>query len=407
MADRRRNYVDELRGASRLAIAATRGVTDLVEAMHHTVGGGPELLGRPLDGPTRLLTAPIYGAIRGVASLVGASIDGALAQLATLVGDGGSVAERAAILAVVNGVLGDYLAQSGNPLAIEMELRHGGRTLALERGALLASVPQASGKLLVLAHGSCLDERSWLRDGHDHGAALARELGYTPIYLRYNSGLHISTNGRALAGLLEALVAAWPVPVEELAIVGHSMGGLVARSACHQGEVAHHAWRRALRTLVCIASPHHGALLERSGNWVDRMLGANRYSAPFARLGMIRSSGVTDLRFGSVLDEDWHGRDRFAHGGDPRRPLPLPDGVACYAIAGTTALGPSDDKPPGDGLVSVNSALGRHREPSRTLAFGESHQSIAYGAGHLELLARPDVYATLRGWLAARGPAAS
>ncbi|HEX6837408.1 MAG TPA: alpha/beta hydrolase, partial [Polyangia bacterium] len=224
VAGKRRNYVDELRGASRLAVAATRGVTDLVEAMHRTIGGGPALLGRPLDGATRLLTAPIYGAIRGVTSLVGAGLDAALSQLAALVGDAGSAAERAAIVSVVNGVLGDYLAASGNPLAIEMQLRYGGRPLAPERDALSASVPEASGKLVVFAHGSCLDERSWLRDGHDAGAALARELGYTPLQLHYNSGLHISTNGRALASLLEALVAAWPVPVAELAIVGHSMG---------------------------------------------------------------------------------------------------------------------------------------------------------------------------------------
>ncbi len=394
----RRNYVDELRGVSRLAIAATRGVTDLVEAMHRTIGGGPELLGRPLAGATRLFTAPVYGAVRGVTRLVGAGLDVALAQLASLVGDGAPAAERETILAVVNGVLGDYLAATDNPLAIAMELRQGGRALALERAALAARLPQASGRLLVLVHGSCMDDRSWLRLGHDHGAELGRERGWTPLYLRYNSGLHISTNGRAFADALEALVAAWPVPVEELAIVGHSMGGLVARSACHAGEVAGHAWRRALGRLVCLGSPHHGALLERGGNWLQTQLGISRYSAPLARLGMIRSAGVTDLRFGSVLDEDWHGRDRFAHHGDLRRPLPLPTGVECYAIAGSTAAEPCD-RPPGDGLVSVNSALGRHRVPARALGFPEAHRFIAWGAGHLELLARAEVYARLRDWL--------
>ena len=119
-------------------------------------------------------------------------------------------------------------------------------------------------------------------------AALARDLGFTPIYLRYNSGRHVSENGRDLAALLERLEAEWPAPIEELAIVGYSMGGLVARSACHAGEAASHGWRDRLRTLVCLGTPHHGSPLERWGNLVDRLLGVSRYSAPFARLGKIR-----------------------------------------------------------------------------------------------------------------------
>jgi pimeloyl-ACP methyl ester carboxylesterase len=108
----------------------------------------------------------------------------------------------------------------------------------------------------VLVHGSCLNDRQWSRLGHDHGAALERDLACTPVYLHYNSGRHLSTNGRELAGLMEALVAAWPVPLETLAIMGHSMGGLVARSAIHVAETAGHAWRGKLRKLVCLATPH-------------------------------------------------------------------------------------------------------------------------------------------------------
>jgi len=395
---RTRNHLDDLRGASRLAIEATRSVTDLVEAMHLTIGGGPAILGRPLEHPTRILTRPVYGSIRGVTKLVGASIDRALAKLAPLAGDGPAGPEREGVLAVLNGVLGDYLSATGNPLAIQMQLRQGGQPLELERRALQALHPQAGGKLLLLLHGSCLNDRKWLRLGHDHGAALARDLGYTPVYLLYNSGLHISTNGRAFAALLERLVAEWPVPIDELVILGHSMGGLVARSACHYAEAAAHRWRPKLDKLVCLGSPHHGAPLERSGNWFELLLGVSRYSAPLARLGRIRSAGVTDMRFGLVLDEHWEGRERFAHAGDPRRTLKLPDGVECYAIAATTAPGPRN-KLPGDGLVSVDSALGRHHKPELTLAFPEAHQWIGFGMGHFELLNRAEVYATLRGWL--------
>lgn len=396
--EKARSHVDLLRGASRLAVEATCAVTDLVEAMHRTVGGGPALLGRPLEGATRLFSGGIYATIRGVTQLVGGSIDLALAQLAPLVGEGAPGPERDFVLAVINGVLGDYLSATGNPLAIEMALRHGGHPLRLDPQALRAALPRAGRKPLVLVHGSCMSDRSWLRRGHDHGAALARDLGYTPVYLYYNSGLHISTNGRALADLLESLVAAWPAPPDELAIVGHSMGGLVARSACHYGELAGLRWRRKLRHLVCLGSPHHGAALERGGNGFEVLLGVSRYSAPFARLGKIRSAGVTDMRFGNVLDEHWHGRDRFAHGADTRTPLPLPDGVACYAIAATTALDPAGTLP-GDGIVSVASALGRHRKPELTLAFPASHQWIGFGMSHLDLLSRTDVYATLLQWL--------
>jgi pimeloyl-ACP methyl ester carboxylesterase len=253
--------------------------------------------------------------------------------------------------------------------------------------------------VLVLVHGSCLSDRHWTRAGHDHGGALARDLGYTAVHVQYNTGLHISRNGAALAALLERLVAGWPVAVEELVILGHSMGGLVARSACHAGDGADHRWRRKLTKLVCIGSPHHGSALERGGHWIDVLLGISHYSAPLARLGRMRSAGVTDLRFGNVLDEHWKGRDRFAHGRDDRATLKLPDGVRCYAIAGTRTPAPGGGRYASDGLVAVDSALGRHPRPELTLAFPEPHRWIALGTGHLDLLGSLEVYQVLRSWL--------
>jgi len=395
-----RNHVDDLRGASRLAVEATCAVTDLVETMHRTIAGGPQLFGRPLvgwvPGPVPGL---VYESVRGVTRLVGATIDLALARLAPLVAASAPGPERDSMLAALNGVLGDYLSDTGNPLAIQMQLRWQGRPLVLEPPALRAALPHPGGKLLVLVHGSCMNDRGWLRSGHDHGAALARDLAFTPVYLLYNSGRHISTNGSELATLLEQLVATWPVPIEELVLVGHSMGGLVARSACHAGDVARHVWRAKLRALVCLGSPHHGAPFERLGSWFELLLRANRYSAPLARLGKLRSAGITDMRWGNVLDEHWRDRDRFAFGRDPRQALALPDGVQCYAVAATTATA-LRDKLPGDGLVPVDSALGRHANPALTLGFPAPHQWIGLGMNHLDLLGSPEVYATLRRWLA-------
>jgi pimeloyl-ACP methyl ester carboxylesterase len=389
--------VDQLRGAIRLAADATTSVVDLVEAMQHVIGGGPAVLGRPLLGPTRLCSRPVNASIRGVTRVIAAGIDRALARLQPLLGPMPSVRAHETAVAVLNGILGDYLAESGNPLAIEMSLRHDGRPLELERDALRDAYPHATGKLLVLVHGSCRHDGQWSRRGLvDPMAALADELGFTRVHLRYNTGLHISVNGRAFATLLERLVAGWPVPVDELAIVGHSMGGLVARSACHAGDAERHAWRRKLRKLVCIASPHHGAPLERGGHWIDLLLEVSRYSAPLARLGKIRSAGVTDLRFGDVLEEHRDARGRFASSRDVRRELKLPEDVRCYAIAGTRTCAPAR-KLASDGLVPVDSALGRHRDPALTLPFTDTW--IGFGMGHLDLLRRAELYATLRPWL--------
>jgi len=398
MSNKTRKHTDDLRGATRLAVEATSAVTDLVQAMHRVIGGGPAILGKPLEGTITLLTAPVYGGIRAVARAVGGTLDLALAELAPLLGESAPGPARAAVLSAVNGVLGDYLVDTNNPLALRMRLHHGGHPLELEREALRAAVPDAKRKLLVLVHGSCMSAAQWRWREHDHGEALARELGYTAVYVQYNSGLHISTNGRELAALLEELVAAWPEPIDELVLVGHSMGGLVSRSACHYAELAGRSWRARLRALVCLGSPHHGAPLERGGNWIDVLLGVSRYSAPLVRLGQIRSCGVTDLRFGYVLDEHWEGRDRFEPGADRRTPLPLPANVECFAIAGSTAAAAGQSSP-GDGLVPIASALGRHEKPELTLAYPEANQWIAYGTAHLDLLDRADVYEKLEGWL--------
>ena len=149
-----------------------------------------------------------------------------------------------------------------------------------------------------------MNDRQWNRDGHDHGAALADELGYLPLYLRYNSGLPISSNGRALAEMLETLIGNWATPVDELVIMGHSMGGLVARSACHHGQQAGHAWPKSLRKLVFLGTPHHGAPLERGGHGLDLVMDLSPYSMPFTRLSKARSAGITDLRHGVISSRE-------------------------------------------------------------------------------------------------------
>jgi pimeloyl-ACP methyl ester carboxylesterase len=272
-----------------------------------------------------------------------------------------------------------------------MELIHGGDAVDVAQPAghfAQAARPAPTGKLLVFAHGLCMSVQQWTRDGYSHGAALAEALGYTPLYVRYNSGLHIAKNGESFAKLLETVVAGWPCAVEEITVVGHSMGGLVARSACHFGEANHHRWPGQLRRLVFLGTPHLGAPLERGGHGLDYLLELSPYSAPFTRLGKSRSAGIKDLRHGTIVA-----------GG--HRTVPLPRGVECYAIAATLASRRSlvGDRLVGDGLVPLDSALGRHVDRSRSLHFPKTHRWIGHEMGHLELLHRPEVYAQLHAWL--------
>ena len=398
-------HPSDFRGAGRLVIDAVIGLTDLVESMHHNIGSAAKPLGKQADGSTGGITGLTYRTVRGVTRLVGGGIDIALAPLVALLGERASSAGRDAVVAALNGVLGDLLADTNNPLAASMQWRSRGRSLEAEKTAPAAAAfakPKASGKVLVLVHGLCMSDQQWLRQGHDHGAALARDLGYTPVYLRYNSGLHISTNGREFSAMLESLVAAWPVPVEELVILTHSMGGLVTRSAHHYGTNAGHRWPEQLRALVFLGTPHHGAPLERGGHWVDTILGVSPYSAPFARLGKIRSAGITDLRYGAMRDEDWQGHETQKRTRSAKHALPLPATTKCYAIAATTGKrrGDLNDRILGDGLVPLSSALGQHANPALHLAIPAARRWVGYEMNHMELLSSADVYTRIRHWLA-------
>jgi hypothetical protein len=398
---RTRLRLSDLHGAARLATHATTRLTDLVEAVHERVVRIPGLSSTP-DGRTDGITGFVYKSIRGVTRAAGGSVDAVLGWIALAQqAEPHPSAGRDALVAALNGVVGDHLSATANPLATSMSFCRDGRTLALDAPSLASSLPDAGPRVLVLLHGLCMSDQQWSRDGHDHGAALARDLGFTPVYLRYNSGLHVSTNGRALAQQMELLIRHWPVSVRRLAVLGHSMGGLLARSALHYGAQAGHDWVNRVDDLVTLGTPHHGAALERAGHWVDIVLGSTPYAAPFARLGKGRSAGITDLRFGNLLDEDWTSRDRFARGPDDPQHLPLPEHVRCHAAAASLAARSSGPKQRlvGDGLVSLDSALGRHRDPARTLRFGQARQWVGHGMGHLDLLNRAEVYAQLLRWL--------
>jgi pimeloyl-ACP methyl ester carboxylesterase len=391
----------DLRGLYRLGVDGTVGLTGLVEAVHHAISSRIGVHAASPTGATSGITGAVYAAVRGGTRIVGRGVEAALGLIKSPASGPVDNPQREAFIAALNGVFGDHLADSHNPLAIQMALRSAGVALDLGATPLAAQIPEARRKLLVMVHGLCMSDQQWARRGHDHGQLLADEFGCTPLYLHYNSGRHVSQNGREFATLLERAVTRWPVPVEELVIIGHSMGGLVARSACRHAQAQGHAWIGALKKLVFLGTPHHGAPLERGGRQVDLLLGLSPYVAPFARLGKARSAGITDLRYGNLQDADWQGRDRHAQRHDDRQPTPLPEGVATYLLAATTAerAGGLHGKLIGDGLVPVASALGEHRDPALALAVPKSHQHIVTSCGHLDLLCRDEVHAQLRRWL--------
>ncbi len=397
-----RNAAD-LRGASALAIAGVNGIVDLVETVHATIARPPWLFGDTASAGTRGLTSLVYGTIRGVTRRVGGGIDASLGMLAPLLDRIASPPQREAVVAALNGVLGDHLAATGNPLAIPMRLRHGGGTLALRRRALTRDVPDARTRVLLLAHGLCMNDRQWRQGGHDHGEALARDLGYTPVYLHYNTGRAVADNGRELSTQLESLLDAWPVEIEELAMVCHSMGGLVARAACIAAQEDGSRWLSRLRRLVFLGTPHHGAPLEQAGSRIDLLFGFSPYTAPFARLGGIRSAGIRDLRHGNVRSPDAEGGHPQATDGphDTRRtPAPLPAHVRAYAVAATTQS-PREGAAPlrGDGLVRVDSAFGQHPQRRFSMRIPASRRALVHDTNHFELLGSQQVYAHLRRWL--------
>jgi hypothetical protein len=269
------------------------------------------------------------------------------------------------VVAALNGVMGDRLAAAGNPLAIRMQIRRD------EAG----ETPRR--RIALFLHGLCMHDQHWPR-GEGTADAAVRALGYTPLYLHYNTGLAVAENGRALSALLEALLADWPVQGAELSMVCHSMGGLVARSACEHARVAEVGWLQNLRNLVFLGTPHHGSALERAGKRVDYLLGISPYTAPFVALGGVRSAGIQGLGDGQVSTDG--------------NAVALPSGVECRVVAGRQGRD-------GDGLVSVESALGK-----ASLALSRKHTLVIEGAGHIELIRHPGSVAAIERWLRPRTP---
>jgi pimeloyl-ACP methyl ester carboxylesterase len=359
-------------------------------------------------GPGAVLVRPFHEAItRGVYAGLGLGTRAVGLAAATVAGrreapaalsttPGGS-----AVIAAITGLRGDALEAEGSPLCQPMAVRVNGEPVALDPGALREAFPEATPRVVVFVHGLMTTEFSWRLGGREpFGDRLARDIGCTPVYIRYNSGRRISENGRSLSELMAELVAAWPAEVEQVALVGHSMGGLVARSACCHATEDDADWARLVTHSVSLGSPHMGAPLEQAVHLLSAGLAALPETRPFANFLRRRSGGIRDLRQGSLVDEDWRDQDPDSLRGAACAEVPLLEGAThCFVSATVTR---SHRHPVGrllgDTLVLAPSASGRSR--TRRIPFEEEYGMHLGSASHFALLYHPAVYEKLRAWLA-------
>jgi pimeloyl-ACP methyl ester carboxylesterase len=399
---------DELRGLVRLGFAELRGATGGIGGVHRAIADRAFGASGPAAAPVRTLhdaiSSGVYVIIAGAMRLTGMAADVGLGRRVVEDGRALSRSPRGALaIGAINGLIGDALHRERSDLQEPMSVRVGGHPVVLESGALATAFPDATGRLAVFVHGLMESEFSWRyrarESGATYGTHLRRELGFTPIEVRYNTGRHISENGRSLADLLDELVRAWPVEVERIALIGHSMGGLVARSACHIGAERGEAWVARVSHSVSLGSPHLGAPLAQGVHWASAALAAVPETRPFANFLRRRSAGIRDLRQGSLVDADWRDLDPDALRAQACREVPLLEGATHCFVAATLTRSPRHPagRVLGDCLVLQSSASGRSR--TRRIPFKAEHGMHLGGTHHLALLNHPAVYERLRQWL--------
>ena len=308
-----------------------------------------------------------------------------------------------ASLAILNGAIGDYLSRTGNGLATEMSLlaRVGDDVpLILERAPLAKVVRAPSRKIALFAHGLMVTEAIWeMSDGSDYGSRLASDLGYTPLYLRYNTGLAIADNGAHLSRMLDALVAAYPGGIEEIVPIGYSMGGLVVRSACHVARLSGSSWLPRVHRAIYLGTPHLGSPFERAGRVVTKVLRAidDPYTQLVGQIADLRSSGLKDLGNADLRHEDRGQQGPRLR--DAQHPVPLLPDIQHYLAAGSLSTDPWLATLFGDAIVPVGSATAGLVDATKDV-LPPDHVKIFHGLSHLMMSRDPQVYDAVRGWCA-------
>ncbi len=303
-------------------------------------------------------------------------------------------------ISALNGWFGDSLSQTGNELAQPMAFYRDNRPVAPED---IGDFP--TGKVCVLVHGLGCNESSWHfptnHKGRDYGDLLERHCGYMPLYLRFNTGLHVSENGKDLDELLERFAVRHEAAVTELLLIGHSLGGLVIRSACHQASAADHDWISRVRHAVYLGSPHLGAPLEKATNIATRALGSIDTTATRVIRDVLnsRSDGVKDLRFGNLVEEDWYDSDPDELMNNRRVPIPWLATARHHLVIGEALAGAGKI---GDAMVRPDSASGRAHGSQPGAPAGADVQ-VMPGLNHIALARHPVVCEQIERWVAENG----
>lgn len=409
MPDSELKALGELAGryADEALLSPVQGVHSAIsERVFTVVSGGSGVVKRAHDAAS----AGVYGALKLGGKGAGAAISAAGrvaggAEERTTISDSGL--GRGA-QAAINGLIGDRLEEGGSPLAVRMALRLPHRDVECTRESIEAAFERTTPRLAIFVHGLCETEEAWWLgtkadpDAEEpaprtYGQKLRDDLDFSPLYLRYNTGLHISENGRRLSRLLEELCREWSVEVQEVAVIGHSMGALVARSACHEAVEEGRAWVGRTKHVICLGAPNTGSWLEKVVNVGGAAFKRIPETKPFVDFLELRSDGIRDLRFGYLRDEDWLDKDRdepLRNHSSPLAPVP---GIGYHFVSGCLT---SSERHPlaaaiGDVLVrkaSAASPLGPDGKPH-----GDSRH--VQGASHFHLLNHPRCYGHIREWL--------
>ena len=309
------------------------------------------------------------------------------------------------IVSVVNGLIGDELRMLDDPQAIVMSVRKDGADVPATGWQVAEAFRGGTSHLVVFLHGLCEDDESWTLGERVRGSTYATRLQAdtdgTPVMIRYNTGLHVSENGKHLDVLLQQLTEAWPVDVTRITLVGHSMGGLVARAATNHATASGQTWHHLVRDVVCLGTPHTGAALEKVAHVGSRLLRFWPESTPFSGILESRSAGIVDLRHGYITRDEWEGQDLTAQWGlDRIAAAPLPH--AEYHFVAST-LGATQRHPLstvlGDLLVHFSSATGVGR--TGPIVDGARFDYVP-SAHHFALLNHPRIADWLVEWLNAR-----
>lgn len=373
---------------------AVSGIATIHSSVSDTVFTGLRAVWGARARPAQMLhdtiSTSIYSAITSTVDVAGDLAESLAVRNSSVPSE---TKRGAAAIGILDGLIGDQLAAERSPLAPDTAVRVNGAVVPVTPAGLATAFPDATGHLTVFLHGLMETEFAWGRgDRPTYGTRLADDLGSTEVMIRYNSGRHISDNGHELAQLLDDLVLLWPVPVTGLTLIGHSMGGLVIRSACHQAVGRDAYWPDLVRHTVCLGTPHLGAPLARGVHRATAALRLWSTSRPFGALLGRRSAGVHDLFRGAVTEEHWRDTDPEAFWQPAVDYPPLLEGARHLYVTATVTRRP--DHPfgriVGDGLVLTNSGGGRDRK--HHLGFEIDDGFHIGGAHHFTLLNDDAVY---------------